>query len=114
MVRLISFHVETKKEYNYSGRGLEVPEERTSRHAIRKTGTSCKPGTTPLPKPTLYIHALSMDNRCKIGRKSLSPQQKEKSTVWKGDHDEGNPYQRDRWPRGHAARGGRDANPARG
>src|SRR6266567_6261331 len=112
-MRLISFHVDTKKEYNYSGRGLKVHEERTSIHAIRKIVKSCKPGTTQLPKPTIYIHAISMDSSCKIGRKSRYPQQKEKSTVWKGHHDEGNPYQRDWWPRSHAARGDRDTNTAR-
>ena len=113
-MRLISFQVDSKKEYNDSGRGLKVHEERTSRHAIGKAVMSCKPGTPQLPKPTISIHALSIDGRCKMGRKSPSPQQKEQSTVWKGHHDEGNPYQRDRWPRGHAARGGRDTNTARG
>src|SRR6267378_5334890 len=114
IVRLISIQVDTKKEYNYSGRGLKVHEERTSIHAIRKAVMSCQPGTTQLPKPTISIHAISIDFSCKIGRKSPYLQQKEHSTVWKGHHDEGNPYQRDRWPRGHAARGGRDANTARG
>src|SRR5438270_1040010 len=75
---------------------------------------SCKPETPPLPKPTLSIHALSIDGSCKMGRTSPSPQQKEQSTVWKGHHDEGNPYQRDWWPRGYAARGDRDTNTARG
>jgi len=28
---LTSFHVDTKKEYNYAGHGLMVHEERTSR-----------------------------------------------------------------------------------
>src|SRR6266436_5331252 len=69
---------------------------------------------TELSKPTTHIHTLSMESRCKIGGKSPSPQRKEDNTVWKGHPDEGNQDQRDRWPRGHAARGGRDANTARG